>query len=45
MSKVSMMGTIICQEGKADEMATVLSQMTDAARPGTRRRDLLIPPR
>lgn len=32
MSKVSMMGTITCQEGKADEMAAVLSQMTDAAR-------------
>ncbi len=32
MSKVSMMGTITCQEGKADEMAEVLSQMTDAAR-------------
>lgn len=32
MSKVSMMGTITCQEGKADEMAAVLSNMVDAAR-------------
>lgn len=32
MSKVSMMGTITCQEGKGDEMAAVLSQMTEAAR-------------
>jgi len=37
MSKVSMMGTITCQAGKGDEMAAVLSQMTEAAReePGT----------
>lgn len=32
MSKVSMMGTITCQDGKGDEMAAVLSQMTEAAR-------------
>lgn len=32
MSKVSMMGIITCQEGKADEMAEVLTQMVDAAR-------------
>lgn len=32
MSKVSMMGTITCQEGRADEMAAVLSNMVDAAR-------------
>ena len=32
MSKVSMMGTITCQEGKADEMAAVLSRMVEAAR-------------
>jgi quinol monooxygenase YgiN len=32
MSKVSMMGTITCQEGKGDEMVAVLSQMTEAAR-------------
>ncbi len=32
MSKVSMMGTITCQEGKADEMAAVLAQMVEAAR-------------
>jgi quinol monooxygenase YgiN len=31
MSKVSMMGTIKCQEGKADEMQAVLSRMVDAA--------------
>ena len=37
MSKVSMIGTISCQEGKGDEMETVLSAMVDAAReePGT----------
>ncbi|NND04509.1 MAG: antibiotic biosynthesis monooxygenase [Acidimicrobiia bacterium] len=37
MSKVSMMGTITCQEGKGDEMAAVLAQMVEAAReePGT----------
>ena len=32
MSKVSMMGTITCQDGKADEMATVLADMVEAAR-------------
>ncbi|MFW2380627.1 MAG: putative quinol monooxygenase [Acidimicrobiales bacterium] len=32
MSKVSMTGTITCQEGKADEMADVLASMVEAAR-------------
>jgi quinol monooxygenase YgiN len=32
MSKVSMMGTITCQVGKADEMAKVLASMVEAAR-------------
>ena len=32
MSKVSMMGTITCQDGKADEMADVLAAMVEAAR-------------
>ena len=32
MSKVSMMGTITCQDGKADEMAVVLAAMVEAAR-------------
>lgn len=32
MSKISMMGTITCQKGKADEMAAVLTQMVQAAR-------------
>ena len=32
MSKVSMMGTITCQDGKADEMAAVLTDMVEAAR-------------
>lgn len=32
MSKVSMIGSITCQEGKADEMAAVLASMTEAAR-------------
>jgi quinol monooxygenase YgiN len=32
MGKVSMMGTIKCQDGKADEMAVVLAQMVEAAR-------------
>lgn len=32
MSKVSMVGTITCREGKADEMATVLATMVEAAR-------------
>jgi quinol monooxygenase YgiN len=31
MSKVSMMGTITCQDGKADEMESVLASMVDAA--------------
>ncbi len=31
MSKISMMGTIKCQDGKADEMAQVLTAMVDAA--------------
>jgi len=37
MSKVSMIGTISCQEGKGDEMEAVLSAMVEAAReePGT----------
>jgi quinol monooxygenase YgiN len=32
MSKVSMMGTITCQDGKADEMEAVLTTMVEAAR-------------
>ncbi len=32
MSKVSMMGTITCKDGKADEMADVLAAMVAAAR-------------
>ncbi len=32
MGKVTMMGTITCQEGKGDEMAAVLTRMVDAAR-------------
>jgi quinol monooxygenase YgiN len=32
MSKVSMMGTISCQEGKGDEMEEVLTAMVEAAR-------------
>lgn len=32
MSKVSMMGTITCQDGKADEMEVVLTAMVEAAR-------------
>ncbi len=32
MSKVSMIGTIKCKEGKADEMAGVLTSMVEAAR-------------
>ena len=32
MSKVSMMGTITCQDGKADEMEGVLTAMVEAAR-------------
>lgn len=31
MSKVSMIGTITCQDGKADEMETVLTSMVQAA--------------
>ncbi|HVQ89369.1 MAG TPA: putative quinol monooxygenase [Actinomycetes bacterium] len=31
MSKVSMMGTFTCQDGKADEMETVLKRMVAAA--------------
>jgi len=31
MSKVSMIGTITCQDGKADEMAAVLADMVAAA--------------
>jgi quinol monooxygenase YgiN len=32
MSKVSMMGTFTCQDGKAEEMETVLTAMVEAAR-------------
>lgn len=32
MSKVSVMGTVTCQEGRADEMAEVLTRMVEAAR-------------
>lgn len=32
MSKVSMIGTITCQDGKADEMQAVLTTMVEAAR-------------
>lgn len=32
MSKVSMIGTIKCQEGKGDEMQAVLSTMVEAAK-------------
>ncbi len=37
MRKVSMFGTITCQDGKADEMAAALATMVEAARqePGT----------
>ena len=37
MSKVTMIGTINCQDGKADEMAAVLATMVEAAHeePGT----------
>ena len=31
MSKISMIGSITCQEGKADEMEAVLTAMVDAA--------------
>ena len=32
MPKVSMMGTITCQDGKGDEMEAVLREMVEAAR-------------
>lgn len=32
MSKVSVMGTFTCQEGKADEVEAVLADMVEAAR-------------
>ena len=32
MPKVSMMGTIACQDGKGDEMEAVLREMVEAAR-------------
>ena len=32
MSKVSMIGSITCQEGKGDEMEAVLTDMVEAAR-------------
>jgi quinol monooxygenase YgiN len=32
MPKVSMMGTITCQEGKGDEMEAVLREVVEAAR-------------
>jgi quinol monooxygenase YgiN len=32
MSKVSMLGTFTCQDGKAEEMEKVLAGMVDAAR-------------
>lgn len=32
MSKVAMIGSITCQDGKGDEMEAVLSQMVEAAR-------------
>jgi len=32
MTKVSMMGSITCQDGKADEMEAVLTRMVEAAR-------------
>ncbi len=32
MSKVSMMGSITCQDGKGDEMEAVLTRMVEAAR-------------
>lgn len=32
MAKVSMMGSITCQNGKGDEMEAVLAEMVDAAR-------------
>ena len=37
MSKVAMIGTMTCRDGKADEMAAVLTSMVEAAKeePGT----------
>ena len=32
MGKITMMGTITCQDGKGDEMAEVLTSMVEAAR-------------
>lgn len=32
MGKVSVIGTLTCQDGKADEMARVLADMVEAAR-------------
>ena len=32
MSKVAVVGSLKCQEGKGDEMAAVLAQMVEAAR-------------
>ena len=32
MGKVSMIGSLTCQDGKADEMAAVLARMVEAAR-------------
>lgn len=32
MPKVSMIGSLMCQDGKADQMAAVLTKMTEAAR-------------
>jgi quinol monooxygenase YgiN len=32
MTKVSLMGTVTCQDGKAEEMEAVLTAMVDAAR-------------
>lgn len=32
MAKVTMMGTITCRDGKADEMEAVLTEMVEAAR-------------
>ncbi len=32
MGKVSVMGTLTCQDGKAEEMAAVLTTMVEAAR-------------
>lgn len=32
MAKISMMGTLTCQDGKADEMEAVLTTMVEAAK-------------